>query len=216
MSIGASVRKNWCGDSVNRMTFRWDEVQLWPRFPLKKWEQPSWKLRKTDHHVPGTGRHLCVYSSGRTRWKGGMIWSDERAGWWRLKQSPAPRDPACKTSKPDPPYLRIPGLYILMIPLATGPSVPHAAPVWPISAWPETQTLQWFLQRIRSDQHFISLAVFTQGQFCLPGDIGSTGDNFLLPPWEEGCWWHLVGKAQGCCRAQDSLCDKELSCPKCQ
>lgn len=54
MSTSVSVRKNWCGGLAHRTTAGWGEVWLWPGCPLKKWKQPSWELRKTDCHMPGT------------------------------------------------------------------------------------------------------------------------------------------------------------------
>lgn len=50
----------------------------------------------------------------------------------------SPETTACKTSKPDAPYLHIPEAYILTIPSASGFAVPHTAPAWPKSAWTET------------------------------------------------------------------------------
>lgn len=50
----------------------------------------------------------------------------------------SPETTACKTSKPDSPYLHIPEAYILTILSASGFAVPHAAPAWPLSAWTET------------------------------------------------------------------------------
>lgn len=81
-----------------------------------------------------TQRHLCVYSPDPTRLEGGRVQAQAH--------SLAPEATACKHSKPDPLDMQIPGVYTLTIPdpFCRGPSVPHAAPAWPILAWPETNT----------------------------------------------------------------------------
>lgn len=43
--------------------------------------------------------------------------------------------------------------------------------------------------------------VLIWADFALPGTIGNSYTGFCSSQLRGGCYWHLVGKARGCCQA---------------